>query len=647
MNPETSIIIRTFNEQKRLPALFDALARQTYRDFEIIVVDSGSFDRTRDIAAARADRVIRISPHDFTFGYSLNTGIRAARGGLCVVVSAHTLPIGEDWLARLTDPLRSDDVAMCYGRQLGMSCSKFGEVEDFERLYGAEPRIEHPSRLAANNANAAIRRDLWSQHPFDEKLTGLEDIAWARTWMSRGLKVVYEPRAAIHHVHEESWRQIRQRYFREAVAWRRMGLKGRRSVPGELAREVGRGLGDIVRAFAPDGNPVAERLSLGRRLREIVYYRFHKTSGTLMGLALAHPLETRREQEDVLFNRGNRAVVIRAPRQADIEDMELPELKPGDALIRVAHTGVCGTDIEILEGRLGYFANGLSAYPIVPGHEFSGRVVATGVKADGFAEGDPVVVECIQGCGTCRECLSGNAIGCAERSEVGVMRRHGAYAEYVVSPARFLHHVPEGLDLRRAALTEPLAVALKGFRRVGFTLGGGRRACAVLGAGPLGHLCALALAERGHDVTAFDRNPERLKALAGSGIAVSETLAGLDAYPVIVEVTGNPEVLDQALRQSPANATLLLLGLPYGRREFSFETIAAYDKTVVGSVGSAAEDFAAALALLPKLRTDPLLACAVPLAEYSRAWEISRSGKALKVILDVEECPPSRAAPSP
>jgi len=69
---ETSIVVRTFNEAKRLPNLLDALDRQTYRDFEVVVVDSGSFDRTRDIAAKRADRLLRISSHDFTFGFSLD-----------------------------------------------------------------------------------------------------------------------------------------------------------------------------------------------------------------------------------------------------------------------------------------------------------------------------------------------------------------------------------------------------------------------------------------------------------------------------------------------------------------------------------------------------------------------------------------------
>ena len=74
---ETSIIVRAFNEQKHLPALFEAIGRQKYRDFETVVVDSGSYDRTRDIAQEHGARILRISSHDFTFGYSLNVGIES------------------------------------------------------------------------------------------------------------------------------------------------------------------------------------------------------------------------------------------------------------------------------------------------------------------------------------------------------------------------------------------------------------------------------------------------------------------------------------------------------------------------------------------------------------------------------------------
>lgn len=635
--PETSIVVRTFNEQRHLPALFDAFDGQRYRDFEVIVVDSGSYDHTRDLAAARADRLLRISSHDFTFGYSLNVGIKAARGRFVAMVSAHTVPCADDWLETLVAPLHDETTAMTYGRHLGVASSRFGEAEDFERLFGPEPRIERAGRFAVNNANAALCRALWESCPFDESLLGLEDIAWAKHWMAQGYRVVYEPRAALYHIHEEPWMHIRRRYYREAVAARRIGILGRRHIPALLAREAAATLVDVGRAIAGDDNPVLDRLTRSQCAREAVYFRLHKNWGAIRGLLEAHPLETREETERVLFASANDAVVIHGPGKASLESIPVPELKPGEALIRVAHVGVCATDLEILDGALGYYKNGMASYPIVPGHEFSGWVAATGTNANGLHEGDAAVVECIQSCGTCAECRTGNFIGCAERSEVGVIGRNGAYARYMVAPARFVHKLPAGADLRAAALTEPLAVVIKGIRRLEAALDGAApRRCAVIGAGPIGHLCARTLAARGHAVTAFDRNPKRRACFAGSAIATAADLETLGGFAVIVEATGDPQVLDKALHASPANATLLLLGLPYGAREFSFEAIAAYDKTVIGSVGSTARDFEEAIALLPRLDLAPLLACAMPLARYAEAWETSRKGEALKVILDVE-----------
>lgn len=633
---ETSVIVRAFNEERHLPTLFDALDAQAYRDFEVILVDSGSLDRSRDIAAARGGRVLRIDSHDFTFGYSLNVGVGAAAGRFIAIVSAHTVPRGDDWLANLIDPLRDAETAMAYGRQLGVAESKFGEAEDFRRTFSAVPRTLSPPDFFANNANAAVRRDLWESYPFDEELTGLEDIDWAKHWMEEGYRVVYTPDAALYHIHEETWRQVRRRYYREAVAARRIGIKGRRDTAGEIAREIGYALADLGRAFRPGGNPVAARLGLPGRLGEALAFRVNKTAGTVRGLMAAHPMETQEERQDMLFDRTGEAVVVRGPGKAALEEVPIPDLKPGDVLIQVAHVAVCATDLEILEGSLGYFQNGLADYPIVPGHEFSGRIAAVGQNVSTFVEGDPVVVECIQSCGTCARCRAGNFIGCEERTELGVFRRDGAYAQFVVVPARFVHALPASLDLRKAALVEPLAVILKGLRRLGPALeetNGGP--CGVVGAGPLGHMCAKVLAGRGHAVTAFDRSPDRLAFLDGTGIDGATDLAGLADCRLIVEATGNPEALEATLDASPAGATHLLLGLPYGLRPFSFETVAAYDKAVVGSVGSTAEDFAAAIRLLPDLDLDAHLRVAKPLADFAEAWDASRRGDVLKIILDV------------
>ncbi len=223
--PETSIIIRTFNEQKYLPDLLKTIQEQTYRNFELIVVDSGSLDRTREIAEEYCDKIIRVRRQDFTFGHSLNVGIQHSTSPFIAIVSAHTKPIGESWLARLIEPLRGDRSAMVFGRQMGWGSSKFSEIQDFERTFSLGRETRKPPHFSVNNANSAIRRDLWERRGFDEVLPGLEDIEWAKHWVERGFEVIYEPEAAIFHIHEETWPQVQRRYYRKGVAARRIGIR--------------------------------------------------------------------------------------------------------------------------------------------------------------------------------------------------------------------------------------------------------------------------------------------------------------------------------------------------------------------------------------------------------------------------------------
>ena len=101
--PETTIVIRAFNEERWLPEVFQALDRQRNRDFEVLLVDSGSTDRTRDIAAANGARIVRLRSEDFTFGHSLNVGVKESKGKFIAILSAHAIPSDETWLDRLVD----------------------------------------------------------------------------------------------------------------------------------------------------------------------------------------------------------------------------------------------------------------------------------------------------------------------------------------------------------------------------------------------------------------------------------------------------------------------------------------------------------------------------------------------------------------
>lgn len=632
--PTTSVVIRAYNEEEYLPDLLAGIAEQEYQDYEVLVVDSGSYDRTPEIAREGGARLVRIKSRDFTFGYSLNVGIEEARGSRIAIVSAHTRPVDDQWLGNLVAPLDRDEVAMVYGCQRGTDESKFAERLDFRRTFGTQREVLEPPEFFANNANSALRRELWEAHPFDEILPAQEDIAWVKHWLSRGYRVVYEPDAAIYHIHDETWPQVRHRYYREALAGKWIGVRDESDVPRVVAREAGRLVADLGRA--------AVRRRLPGRGREIVRFRLEKTRGTVDGLrdgASRSDPRTREQEQSLYFEDAYEAVVIEGRGQASLQTVERPQLKPGDVLVRVAYVGVCATDLEILSGRLSYYDDGPGEYPIVPGHEFSGTVVKTGQNIDDVATGDRVVAECIQGCRQCDACRRGDHVSCSDRRELGVLGLDGAYAEYVTVPGEFVHRVPRGISEPEAALAEPLAVVSKGLRRLIAAEGGSQRQgpVAVLGAGPIGHLAARVLSERGREVTAFDRDGNRRRRLSEEDgrIDTEEEIRGLDRFASVVEATGDSDVLARSLRESPTGCAVLLLGLPSDRSAISFERIVTEDKCVVGSVGSAGEDFETALRLLGELDVSALTETVLPLHQFERAWELCRVREHLKVLLRV------------
>jgi len=339
-------------------------------------------------------------------------------------------------------------------------------------------------------------------------------------------------------------------------------------------------------------------------------------------------------QPESLIGLNSRAVVIHGVGRASIEQIAFTPPAPDEVTIRVAYVGVCVTDLEIVDGTLGYYQDQIANYPIVPGHEVSGVVTATGAEVADLSLGDRVVVECIHGCGRCRSCRRAAPIGCIHRSELGVIGKNGGYSEFMTAPARFFHRIPASVDLRTACVCEPLAVALKGLSRLALAWGANddARRCAVLGAGPLGRLCAMVLNHRGHSVTLFDQDPPRLADVGGT-IEVSQSLDRLSEFDALIEATGQQAALAATLNESRAGATILLLGLPYERAAFSFERIVAYDKVVVGSVGSGPAEFNTALSLLPSLDTSAFTRTVLPLASFSEGWEFARTRARLKVLL--------------
>lgn len=216
---KVSIVIRCYNEAQHIGRLLSGVLQQTVQDVEIIVVDSGSTDDTVAIASQYPIRLLTIQPQDFSFGRALNLGCQAATGEFIVIASAHVYPIYQDWLETLLAPFQDPTVALTYGKQRGNETTQYSEKQIFATWF---PDVATGTHLQdhpfCNNANAAIRRHLWQAIPYNENLTGLEDLDWAKRAMASGYRIAYVPEAEIIHVHDETSLRIYNRYRREAIA---------------------------------------------------------------------------------------------------------------------------------------------------------------------------------------------------------------------------------------------------------------------------------------------------------------------------------------------------------------------------------------------------------------------------------------------
>lgn len=217
-----SIVIRTFNEQKHIHELLSIICNQNSKyTIEIVIVDSGSTDLTLDIISKFNTTLVHIKKEDFTFGRSLNYGCEAASGDYLIFISGHCLPVNQYWVDELVAPFHDEQIAMTYGRQIGVANTKFSEHQIFQKYFPVYDKIPQEG-FFANNANSAIRKDLWKKKPFNEELTGLEDMYWSKSMWNKGFKIAYCSKASVYHIHEESWRQVKRRYEREAIALQRI-----------------------------------------------------------------------------------------------------------------------------------------------------------------------------------------------------------------------------------------------------------------------------------------------------------------------------------------------------------------------------------------------------------------------------------------
>ena len=233
-----SIVIPIKNGGSDLARCLEAISRQQLdEEVELVVVDSGSTDGSVELARGHGAVVREIPAAEFTHGSSRNLGAALARGDVLVFISQDAYPVAEDWLARLTAPLRADaSVAGVYGRQLPHDGARPPERFFLDFLYGPERREQRVASAAEltmdttlfSNVNAAIRRELWERFPFPEDLIMSEDQDWSRRVLLDGYTIVYEPAAAVRHSHNYTVLGALRRFFDSGVSAESAYLAGER-----------------------------------------------------------------------------------------------------------------------------------------------------------------------------------------------------------------------------------------------------------------------------------------------------------------------------------------------------------------------------------------------------------------------------------
>lgn len=212
-----SIIIRTKNEEKYIEKTLSMLRNQTYKNQELIVVDSGSTDMTLEIAKKYVDKIVHIKPELFSYGRALNKGCEAATGKYLCFLSAHAIPTTNIYLQNFLDKInKSREIAAVFGRQVGGNTSRVYEISEFQINFPDSNSSTSP--IICHNANVIIRKSVWNKFKYDEELTGLEDMEWGLRIKDTGYRIVYSSKAAVIHIHEETLSQIYIRAFREFYA---------------------------------------------------------------------------------------------------------------------------------------------------------------------------------------------------------------------------------------------------------------------------------------------------------------------------------------------------------------------------------------------------------------------------------------------
>jgi len=288
-----------------------------------------------------------------------------------------------------------------------------------------------------------------------------------------------------------------------------------------------------------------------------------------------------------------KALIYEGPYQMAVRAVEVPVPAPDEVLVRVAYSGICGSELSGYEGK-----NALRKAPLIMGHEFSGTIEAVGQAASQafphLAVGQPVTVNPLISCGECRYCQSNRPQLCPNRKLLSASLP-GSNAQFVAARADAVYPLPDNLPLTTASLTEPAACAVHAARLVETA-----ETALVVGAGPIGLLTIQALQARGiNTVYCADLNPERLsmaEALRAQPVVTDDNLR--ECVDVAVDAVGTTVTRKVCLAASRAGGTVIWIGLHERFSELDVNDMIRREIVTYGSFAYTPDDFGHALSAL-------------------------------------------------
>jgi L-iditol 2-dehydrogenase len=321
-------------------------------------------------------------------------------------------------------------------------------------------------------------------------------------------------------------------------------------------------------------------------------------------------------------------VVIRGPHEVAVIDEQAPEAGPGEVLLQVKAIGICGSDLHVFEGKHPFVT-----YPVLPGHEVSGEIIAVGYGVDATLIGRKAVIEpSLPGSGRPR--FEPGRYNIASELRVMGFQAPGAMAEYFAAPVDRIHLTPDTFSHDQGAAVEPAAVAVHGVRLAGSVAG---MRVGVIGAGTIGLLTAqVARAYAAESVTVADLDPTRRAIAAGLGLDTAESLIESD-FDVVFECVGVEATIRAAILACRKGATVIVIGVFGQDASIPVGLIQDRELKLIGSLMYIGDDYREAIRLMATgaLQTDVLITDRFPLAQAVEAMARAlQRGPVLKVLLE-------------